>query len=220
MILILLIFLLLITIITSVTIFICFSDKKDPKMFSDAEINHNVAIENTSTENNVSDKDIVDSTSINNHIPELTLNQAEQLIQMYLDIKNSYEGEPNSLCLFYSEPNLKADYSNYDNVDENNFVPTSNKYDDFKNAMLKYMTEELFETFDGYKNKNGFLYVIQGGRGSCSDKISEISLMANNNNNYKYSVTCLESFLDDSHNVHFTFTISYVNDHYVVSSIE
>lgn len=150
----------------------------------------------------------------------LTSDQAEELIQMYLDIENSYKAQPSYLCLFYSESNLKEDNSNYNNPDEDGFFPTSNKYDDFKNAMLKYMTQELFETFDGYKNKNGFLYVIRGGAGSNKDKVSEVSLISNDDNSYKYSVTCLETFFEEEYSVHFTFTISYVNDHYVVSSIK
>lgn len=106
----------------------------------------------------------------------------------------------------------------YDEATE--MVITNVKYDDFKNAMLNYVTEEYFKKeTDGYivKDKSGYVRKSQGGGECYISKINNITKTGN----LSYNVNITEtSDVDDSINNNTTqkFTFKEYNNKLVVDT--
>lgn len=106
----------------------------------------------------------------------------------------------------------------YDEATE--MVITNVKYDDFKNAMLNYVTEEYFKKeTDGYivKDKSGYVRKSQGGGECYISKINNITKIGN----LSYNVNITEtSDVNDSINNNTTqkFTFKEYNNKLVVDT--
>lgn len=106
----------------------------------------------------------------------------------------------------------------YDEATE--MVITNVKYDDFKNAMLNYVTEEYFKKeTDGYivKDKSGYVRKSQGGGECYISKINNITKIGN----LSYNVNITEtSDVDDSINNNTTqkFTFKEYNNKLIVDT--
>ena len=148
--------------------------------------------------------------------PELTTQQATEIVKEYLKIKGSYQGSPIGMSIL-TKLNVDAD-DNTSNVD--NYLKTNIKYVDFKNEMLKYMTEELFATFIYYKDINGTLYVFDGGATGIEYSDVELELNNQKENTYEYNVKTLRHPPEEGERVSYKMTLKYVNDNYVVSGME
>lgn len=106
----------------------------------------------------------------------------------------------------------------YDEATE--MVITNVKYDDFKNAMLNYVTKEYFKKeTDGYivKDKSGYVRKSQGGGECYISKINNITKTGN----LSYNVNITEtSDVDDSINNNTTqkFTFKEYNNKLIVDT--
>lgn len=102
-------------------------------------------------------------------------------IQNYLNLVAAEDAEPSSMIR-----ELGFDLTiDYDNHDVEFFNKTNIKYDDFKQEMLKYVSESWFEnrfaklsdsdieTF--YKNVNGVLYIANVGRSGIGYEVKNIT---------------------------------------------
>ncbi len=84
---------------------------------------------------------------------------------------------------------------------DDNYIKTSAKYSDFKNALLEYITEDYFEEnygdgtlkngFSTYLNTDGYVSVFDGGASGFTDHIQNMKLLSNNNNSLEYEVNYL-----------------------------
>lgn len=155
------------------------------------------------------------NVEIDSELNKLNDMEAKTIIDKFLRIRASYTGSPLELCLFDSELNLNVDYSKQTS---DGYVSTSIKYDDFKSEMLKYMSEEIFEKFEMYKNIDGILYAFNGGATGIGYSDIKLTQISNSNNVYRYSVECLEYPPEEGEQASYTFEISYINEKYVVSN--
>ena len=74
--------------------------------------------------------------------------------------------------------------------DPSTYVKSNTIYEDFKNKMLKYVTEELFEKdFSHYKNIDGYVGLQNAAAGFEPSTISKIQLISKNGNEYTFKVT-------------------------------
>ena len=124
----------------------------------------------------------------------LDIETARSVIQSYLNIIGAKEGSPIE-ALAIEEIGLIDRYSEIpggDKVDKEGYRSSNINYGEFKNKMLQYMTEELFNELGGYKNVNGKLYMFDGGATGIAFDIKEISLISSNENSYKYSIRAIE----------------------------
>lgn len=124
---------------------------------------------------------------------DLDSEEAKKIIQGYLNIFGAKHGSPAS-ALMTGEIGLISSYSEIGNNVNNNYLKSSVKYDDFKNKMLEYMTEELFGKISDsdYKNVNGMLYIADIGASGISFKIEEIELILEEDDKCKYRIKGLE----------------------------
>ena len=90
-----------------------------------------------------------------------------------------------------------VEYENYER-----FYNTDIKYSDFKNAMLKYMSESLFEIeFNNtyIKNKNGYLQIYANIVGSyVSRNFTKFELADTSSNFYTFNVSFISKSEDGS----------------------
>lgn len=125
---------------------------------------------------------------------EIDSEEAKKIIQGYLNIFGAKHGSPAS-ALMTDEIGLISSYSEIEGkVDNNNYMSSKIEYSDFKNKMLEYMTEELFEEISDsdYKNVNGMLYIADIGASGISFKIEEIELISEEDDKCKYRIKGLE----------------------------
>ena len=134
------------------------------------------------------DKEEIDNSK------ELGSEEAKKTMQGYLNIFGAKFGSP-ARVLTTDEIKLISSYSEIDGkADKNNYISSKIKYSDFKNKMLEYMTEKLFEEMSGsnYKNVNGMLYIADIGASGKSFKIEEIELISEEDDKCKYRIKGLE----------------------------
>ena len=148
--------------------------------------------------------------------PELSVSQATKIVEEYLNIKGSYIGSPIGMRLL-TEMNVSVDYNS---SNEDNYLKTNIKYVDFKNEMLKYMTQDIFNTFIYYKNIDGILYVFDGGGTGIRYSNVKLELNMKEKDTYEYNVKCLQAPPEQGKEVSYKITLEYVNDKYVVSNME
>lgn len=115
--------------------------------------------------------------------------------------------------------NLGFDESKQTYDEATEMVITNVKYDDFKNAMLNYVTEEYFKKeTDGYvvKDKSGYVRKSQGG-GNCY--ISTInSITKTGNLSYDVNITRTTDYNDESYTETEKFTFKEYNNKLVVDT--
>lgn len=129
-------------------------------------------------------------------IPDSNLDDetAKSIMQSYLNIIGAREGSPIE-ALAIEEIGLIDRHSEIpggDSIDKEGYRSSNINYEDLKNKMLQYMTEELFNEVSVYKNVNGKLYILDGGATGIGFDIKEISLISSNENSYKYNIIVLK----------------------------
>ena len=190
----LIIALIVIIILLGVIIYMLINNKK-----TNNDINSQSKTTTTTTTQKVSDED----------------EKVKKTIEKFLEVDCALHTDNILDCL-----NLGFDESKqiYDEATE--MVITNVKYDDFKNAMLNYVTEEYFKKeTDGYivKDKSGYVRKSQGGGECYISKINNITKIGN----LSYNVNITEtSDVDDSINNNTTqkFTFKEYNNKLVVDT--
>lgn len=117
----------------------------------------------------------------------------KKVIQGFLNIERNYFGSPSAVLTideFGYVDNITEYEKNYSKTSDGWLVSNNIKYSDFKNKMLGYMTEELYQKeFNLYKDINGFLAVNeQIGKPGNEAKVESIELVDTENNIYTYLV--------------------------------
>ena len=121
--------------------------------------------------------------------------------------------------------NLVSTTPNYETTEYNyeTFYKTNIKYADFKNAMLKYVSESLFESEinNTYaKNVNGYLEIYANSGSYTHINISKFELASNNSNTYTFNLSGILSSEDGApdENVNWQVTFEKNGTDYVISS--
>lgn len=70
------------------------------------------------------------------------------------------------------------------------YIKSNTKYEDFKNALLQYVTEDYFlNNFSNYKNIDDYVAFCNCAGGFCIDKIEKIELISKESDKYVFDVT-------------------------------
>ena len=74
-------------------------------------------------------------------------------------------------------------------ITSKDFAKTTVKYDDFKNAMLEYITEDYFNKyFFQYKNMDGYVGVQRVGVGTSLSEVEDAELVSIENEEYHFKM--------------------------------
>ena len=190
----LIIALIVIIILLGVIIYILVNNKK-----ANNDINSQSKTTTTTTTQKVSDED----------------EKVKKTIEKFLEVDCALHTD---YILDYLNLGFDESKQIYDEATE--MVITNVKYDDFKNAMLNYVTEEYFKKeTDGFivKDKSGYVRKSQGGGECYISKINNITKIGN----LRYNVNITEtSDVDDSINNNTTqkFTFKEYNNKLVVDT--
>lgn len=167
---------------------------------------------------------LVNNKKANNDINSQSKTTTTEKINNTDDIKKTIEKFLEIDCALHTDSILEYLNIGYDEskgkYDESTeMVITNIKYDDFKNAMLNYMTEEYFkkETSNYIKDSDGYVRKSQGGGECYISKINNITKTGN----LSYSVNITEtSDVDDSINNNTTqkFTFKEYNNKLVIDT--
>ena len=119
-------------------------------------------------------------TSNKNTTNKFTNTQIKKSIQNYLDLLGTLTGSPEGMLVKIG----LFDNGKYDNAKrtDDNYINTKIKYSTYKNKMLNYVTEELFDKeFSGknpytVKKVDGYLYYFDGGATGEEYKVKDITI--------------------------------------------
>lgn len=167
-------------------------------------------------------KDELDENSGKNYLDDET---AKVTIQSYLNIIGEQAGSPAGV-LAIEEIGLidkNSDILFKGNANKDNYKSTNIKYEDFKNKMLEYMSQDLFkEQFSTYfKDIKGELYIFDGGATGIKMDVSEVELISSDEGVYKYGVKGIEYPPEEGEDFEAEIQLKYgENDRYTVYSCE
>lgn len=156
-------------------------------------------------------------------------NDCKTILQKYLHFMFLVDGAPENLLY---ELNLikETDYTKLQN-DTNptaEYVKTTIQFENFKNEMLKYQTEEMFKKdfttqteqhLPLFKDEDGLLSVLNGAGGTQEYIIEEMYLIASNDNNYTFEAKYSKTFDNSKETGKITATFLSSNGNYLLSSI-
>ena len=149
--------------------------------------------------------------------------EAKELLTNYLNLSGRYQGSPSSVLELMEEMTNKDVIDNSPNVIEYNggsIVETNIKYSEFKEFMMNYMTEELFnsEFASGYINKDGDLYCKNIGASGVEYEVLSVEKEAGSDTKFKApSYTIFDENQKDDGT--FEFELKEVNNKFVISDI-
>lgn len=132
---------------------------------------------------------------------------------LIIDGEGHTDGILNYLNIGYDESKEVYD-------EKSDLVITNVKYDDFKNKMLNYMTEDYFNKEYGekyIKDENGYIRKGQGGGEYPEYKINKIT--KNENLSYTVDVTATD-YNDESNDETYEFTFKKYNNKLVVDTFK
>ncbi|MCI8964963.1 MAG: hypothetical protein HFJ43_01185 [Clostridia bacterium] len=177
--------------------------------------NNSTNMENNTTETNTDVEKETNTSKI-----DLTTNEAKKITDKYLNLVGSLEGSPSSMLESLGYDSTKFDESNTKQIGDYTYINTKINYNDFKNKMLKYMSEKHFnkEFSISFKKVNGKLYIANIGASGWSHSNLKLTLKSNSNNTYKYSISYINAETEEKRTS--TVTITYENNHYVISDIK
>lgn len=200
--------LILIIIIILIGVFVLKNQKEDSKNISDSEsindsMNNSVVADNIdNSENNSNENNIITEVNVVNNINTLTNPKIEEIAKNtfneYLSKIANYEKSnigpmPYLLC----ELNL-ATQDELDKLKSSDeYIKSNVKYDDFKNALLQYVTEDYFtKFFSQYKNIDGYVAFCDcaGGFVPVSVEKAELISRVGNKFNFKLTIKDLEMY--------------------------
>ncbi len=162
----------------------------------------------------------------NNSNKEKTFSETEikEALQNYLKLSGAYQGDPYSVLYVMKEITGKNviddEYPKSIEYGEGSILPTKIKYSEFKEFMLNYMTEELYNTdfARGYIDKNGDLYCKNIGATGVTYEVKSIEKINKSDTKYKGNVYGYseEEYKDE---MEILFEVSENNEKCVISSI-
>lgn len=179
-------------------------------------INYNSTnMESNATKTNTNAKKETTTSKI-----DLTTNEAKNITDKYLNLVGSLEGSPSSMLELLGYDSTKFDESSTKQIGDYNYINTKINYNDFKNKMLKYMSEKHFnkEFSISFKKVDSKLYIANIGASGWSHSNLKLTLKSNSNNTYKYSISYTNAETGEKETA--TVTITYENNHYVISDIK
>lgn len=162
-------------------------------------------------------------TTVENTVPTNTnanqtfsTDEIKTALQNFLDLSGVLDGSPEGLLVYLG----LTTYGVNQEIGEDYYIKTDISYSEYKNKMLQYMTEEMFEEdfTVNYKNVNGILYFFYGGG---SGTIFEVESITTNENGPGYIANVYNVHFDDSREQEtFEFQISDYNGNCVISYCE
>ncbi len=182
---------------------------------------NNYSQDNIETDNNQADLNEQQYAQENPKKDDYSIEEITEVLQTYLNLEGAFSGSP--LDLLYE--------LGYNSIDitkraEDNYIKTNIKYNEFKNKMLNYMSEDLFNRFNTfidikncYKNVNGYLYFIDSGATGHGHKVQNVEFKSNNS--YVGKVYYIWVTGEKSDEVYdFNFTISSNNGKCIINTID
>ena len=162
-------------------------------------------------------------TTVENTVPTNTnanqtfsTDEIKTALQNFLDLSGVLDGSPEGLLVYLG----LTTYGVNQEIGEDYYIKTDISYSEYKNKMLQYMTEEMFEEdfTVNYKNVNGILYFFYGGG---SGTIFEVESITINEKGPGYIANVYNVHFDDSREQEtFEFQISDYNGNCVISYCE
>ena len=155
---------------------------------------------------------------------KISESEIKDLLNNYLNIIGLMQGSPYSVLEEMKKVTGKDIKPEADveavTIDGESLLPTNIKYSEFKEFMLNYMTEELFNSdFEKvYVNKDGELYCKNIGATGLEYEISSIEKVNESNTKYKAQINTVYSDTDKDEGITF-FEIKEVNNKFVISDI-
>ena len=136
-------------------------------------INSNNSSESSNTINN--------NNSTENTTVKFSEKEIKDVLQMCLNLESAKTNGPGTIL---ETLGLYKDYSNSNSeksAKKTGFMKTSIKFSDFKEAMLKYMTEECYQKqwSDLYENEDGYLCYANVGATGVAYKVNSIKKVEN-----------------------------------------
>lgn len=166
------------------------------------------------TKNDFSDVEPVETSKQND---DISYSDAEikECLQSYLDIKAALYSGPKAVIEY-----LLDDVEVYDTENIGAYRKTNIQYDEFKKAILSYMSEKEFEKMNpsdfAFKNIDGILYITEVGASGCNWRVDSIEKLENNS--YIGHTTWM--FEEVEQPSEFRFTIAENNGKCVIDSCE
>lgn len=183
------------------------------------ELNEKISVlEKSNVEVNESNSSKNETNTVTETVEEkkITEETVKNVIEGYINIEKVSFADTDCgiLCLKYI-----GFYNSYDEmlkhrqrVDTSEFsgYKTEIKYDEFKNKMLNYMTENLFsskEIFNRYKNIDGILYISDSGASGWQYTVESVNLLSEESGSFKYEFSATYEWADKTNNVTGTATL-------------
>ena len=154
--------------------------------------------------NNIAEDDDVENEVEENEVEENTLSDekdeklAKGILDKYVELE-LYKFEDSSIGPFphilinlglESSENIDALYNSGEHNDPSEYIKSDVKYEDFKEEMLKYVSEEYFlNNYSHYKNMNGYVGFCLVAAGLPPIEIEDVEFVSKNENKYVFSVT-------------------------------
>lgn len=174
-----------------------------------------------SNTNNTTDASNSDNTATNQTVA-FTDTEVKLALSKFLEVY----AESNCDGLFgYLEEHGLLKNVPYDYIPSENGVTTNVKFSDYKEAMLNYVSEDLFnkswtDAQFFYENSDGYLTKALGGGSLRNYTIIDISKINNNIYSAKVSSTVVDDSQIPSTNETFTFSVTSYNGKCVIDSFE
>ena len=151
------------------------------------------SVPNNVTNNTVSDLENDEEKVNEDYVDENIEEVAKKLIKEYLDIRpyerNNIGPMPYILVELglETEENIIKLCNGIGNKEE--YIKSNTKYDEFKNALLEYVSEEYFEMYySQYKNIDGYVGFCNCAGGSISFDVEEVKTISEENDIYVFDV--------------------------------
>ena len=167
---------------------------------------------------------MLEENSIANTENNFSETEIKEVLQNYLNLIGAYQGEPYGVLQEMKNITRKNvindEYPEAIEYGKGSILPTNIKYSEFKEFMLNYMTEELFNAdfASGYIDKNGDLYCKNYGATGIKYEVKNIEKI--NNSAIKYNGKIITIFEEDAKEERdIIFEIARKNNKCVISSI-
>ena len=188
-----------------------------------SEMKNEANISKEDTELNNNEVNLSEKASVQeNKEQDYSTEEVKQALEKYLNLEGAFSGSPSELL--YELGYKKSSIEEF--PDKDNYIKTNIKYDEFKQKMLEYMSEELFKKFNTYidiencyKNVNGYLYVVDSGSSGHKHKVKSIELKSKDSYVGKvYFIYVTGDYPDKTYD--FNFTISSHNGKCIINTID
>ena len=188
-----------------------------------SEMKNDANISKEDTELNNNEVNSSEKASVQeNKEQDYSTEEVKQALEKYLNLEGAFSGSPSELL--YELGYKKSSIEEF--PDKDNYIKTNIKYDEFKQKMLEYMSEELFKKFNTYidiencyKNVNGYLYVVDSGSSGHKHKVKSIELKSKDSYVGKvYFIYVTGDYSDKTYD--FNFTISSHNGKCIINTID